>query len=457
MRQSAAEPPPHAPMTFAALKGRKSSPNMRSTSPAPPPRGASPAPPVPRHQADVFSDVTNASANAGLGIQAGPGHHGAGAGTGSGGFAKLLSFPWHRGGEKGKAPSPTPPRAIAGASPLDFNAPLPSPPWTSSVPPFPRPPTHTPTRQNAPPPPPPQPVQHASAAVIPAQLTGATSVSTMSTSSSFASTALFTDDWESEDGGSTQDSSIASSPEGSQPRRMWKVRDGTQPYPTRKDATPYSPLRKEMSTVVEEAPESPSHKRTSTPGPGGVGMSMMLLAGPATPPRLIHRLSASSKPSPTSPPFDPLFERAVAEGRTRTFPPSPQSPEESGDADDEVSPPRARRGMRRASLGSPQKLLGESSTELAYADGFRMRIPSIRFEGISMDAVFAEVEKKMGDDREKKANRRRTRVLSTYRPFGSDASFGSSEGTAPPSLSTSHDSFSTLESGSPSTSSGSLV
>ncbi|KAL8283636.1 hypothetical protein RQP46_005431 [Phenoliferia psychrophenolica] len=381
---------------------------------------------------------------AGLGIEAAPSSTGATAGAGPGGFAKLLSFPWHRGGDKASKPtSPTIQHTPAFASPADIYAPLPSPPLTSVSRPFPGPPAGPRTRPFVPTPPSQRIVQHASAAVLPPKLSGATSVSTMSTSSSFASTALFTDDWESEDGGSTQDSSIASSPEGSQPRRMWKVRDDS---PQSVVPTPSSPLRS-ISSVVEEAPETPHRKRNSAVASAAIISRM--LADPATPPRLVHRLSASSKPSPTSPPFDPLFEQAVAEGRTRTFPPSPRSPEESGDADDEVSPPRARRGMRRASLGSRQELMGQSLNELVYSDGLhgmhsRPRIPSIRFEGISMDAVFAEVEKKMGDEKEKKASRRRTRVLSTYRPFGSDASLGST--ATSPGLSTSQNSLSTLSS-----------
>lgn len=232
---------------------------------------------------------------------------------------------------------------------------------------------------------------HQSAAIAPHQpmrrvvLPSQSTMSTIASSFSLASTNLFTDEWESS-------SSITSSPGNSPKSRpvdggtsdyaMWTVRGLSD-----------SPLRTEIFANVyggiesdEDARESVDvrHRRASTPTPSSVAM----LADPETP----------------------------DDRRGRTSPETSGLLDSPGDADDEVSPPRSRSNGRRATTGDRSL-------------SAQMRIPSIRFEGISMDAVFAEVELKMAavtsgtaqtfvpsELAMDKRARRRTKVFSDSRP-----------------------------------------
>lgn len=361
-------------------------------------------------------------------------------------LSKLFSS-WGRSSDKKSAST----SAISRQEPSSFVA-SPSPPTTSqSLPlgfPVPPPLARPADAQPYPPPPrapfhyvpPPQsrPQPHASACIAPhiapRVIKTSQSNSTMSTSSSsFASTSAFTDEWDSSSEATSL--SMTSSPDSSPrrhgrksskssngPQRMWRVKGLTEPQIEEKDET-----------------EFVTRSRNSTPIPSSFVEAMF--AEPATPPRL-KRLSASStKPSPASPPFNLAHEKA-ARARTRSVQDSPNSPGSCGDADDEDSP----RARRKESEG---ELLGPA--DVAFSA--RMRIPSIRFEGISMDEVFAEVEKKMKDEVasgtgsvEKKA-KRRTRVFSMYRPMSSFAEgVATGYSSSLSSTTSSHDALSTYSS-----------
>ena len=278
------------------------------------------------------------------------------------------------------------------------------------------------------------PRQHPSSAFTsPLLATSASDPRTMSTfnsGSSFASTALFSDEWESS--GSEATSQLASSPEsgsGLAPR-MWKVRADE-----RVSQNGESPLRTELRRPSWNADESESSDdrvelgylahRNSTPIPSS--FSLANLAEPTTPPRFKRFSTSTLKASPTSPPFDLQQERAKAARERRGESATDRTADDVEAADDEMSPPR----LGRQEVGRLQQQLRNRhsasgflfASDVPYASS---RIPSIRFEGISMDAVFAEVEKKMQSDEarkdvlasaaDKKA-RRRSRVLSQYKPL----------------------------------------
>ncbi|GAA5821603.1 hypothetical protein JCM11251_000929 [Rhodosporidiobolus azoricus] len=342
----------------------------------------------------------------------------------SGGLGKkLLSFPWTRSDKKHAAqeqqqivasqPPPSPTVSSPAASPLQTTSSLPMG--------FPAPPPLAGPAPRA------QPSQHPSVAMFaPQHPQSNSSLSTIRTTSSFASTALFAssnDGWESEATSlsltSSPESGRDSSGEGYAPR-MWRVKG----------------LKAERSTVLSDIVERdnedarssgcydnvpPPSRRNSTPVPC---MVAMMLADPETPPRPKRFSTSSIKPSPTSPPFDVAYEKSAAARRRQQNAGSGGDGEE---ADDEVSPPRQRRSMRRDRSENDLAAFSTSQGGSSFAN--TARIPSIRFEGISIDAVFAEVEKKLNKEMsdasiasfgssasEKKAARRRSRVLSMYKP-----------------------------------------
>lgn len=352
---------------------------------------------------------------------------------GNGGFSKLFGS-WGKGekksgGANASMPSgsrqvtqsmpsvvltatlPAPPPVFVPVASRSLPAGFPSPPPRIRVPPpafpLPAPPTLSTPQPFAKP--------HAATAFInPRPFPTSQSMSTMSTmsSSSFASTCASTDDWESSSEATTH---RASSPEGS-PRYPQEV-DGAE--------VPQQRMWRVKGLASHEVPARSTSRsnRNSTPIPSH------LLDQPSTPPRLKCN-SLTSHASPGSPPFDPVQEKASR--ALRELNGIPSSPDQSGDADDEVSPPRAKVHRGKKDYLTP--------SELAYTSGpsSRMRIPSIRFEGISMDAVFAEVEKKMRDEEAEAGGRvadaiepvkvgvvgaaggmtkRRTRVFSMYRPM----------------------------------------
>ncbi|GAA5841729.1 hypothetical protein JCM3766R1_005164 [Sporobolomyces carnicolor] len=332
---------------------------------------------------------------------------------------KLLSFPWTKSDKKHSTQQVPQQHPATCPSPTLISSPIASTFHTTASLPlgFPNPPLATDSSST-------MPRQHPSVAIINAQSNSSdhvnsnSSLSTFRTTSSFASTALFAssnDGWDSE----ATSLSLTSSPESGRdscgeatPHRMWRVKQEQ-----------LDPVREEDET--RSVRYSLDGRRNSTPVPR---MVAAMLADPETPPRP-KRFSTSSKPSPTSPPFDPVYEQAAARQRKeserqeggQSASETPGSPGDAGDADDEVSPPRQRgRFIRRdRSEDSLQTGLGLSS---------KTRIPSIRFEGLSMDAVFAEVEKKINDEEkssdgaaatqqsDKKA-RRRSHVLSLYKPL----------------------------------------
>ncbi|BGP50917.1 hypothetical protein JCM10450v2_006843 [Rhodotorula kratochvilovae] len=328
---------------------------------------------------------------------------------GSGGLGKkLLSFPWTRSDKKHAAPqqlsivreAAEPLASTSGASrdvaalqttpslPLGF----PSPAGASG-------PANALQRAR----------QHPSFAAIHAHVPGHqqsnASLSTINTTSSSASTSLF---YSSEDGGwQSEATSLASSPERGGENctpshlRMWRVKgfaaEGSTTLPDIVERENEDARMSVYDGVVSG--RSTPVRRNSTPIPSAVAA---MLAHPKTPPRPKRCSTSSVTLSPSS------HEKAAA---ARSSPGS--------EADDEVSPPRARRSLRRA---LSQDLLLESPSKGGKRLSPSHRIPSIHFEGISMDAFFAEVEAKVNlelaaggpKSPSLKQARRRTRVLSTY-------------------------------------------
>ncbi|GAA6061746.1 hypothetical protein JCM10212_000479 [Sporobolomyces blumeae] len=327
---------------------------------------------------------------------------------------KLLSFPWSRSDKKPSMQSQSSPIL----SPTTISSPvLATFKTTSSLPlGFPTPPASDASRAKS------APQQHPCATAVPSSSQAFShqesnsSLSTYRTTSSFASTALFASSNEGWDSEATS-LSLTSSPESGRdscgeamPQRMWRVKHSP--------AEQLDPVREEEET--RSLRYSVDGRRNSTPIPC---MVAAMLADPETPPRP-KRFSTSSKPSPSSPPFDPAYEQAAArrrqESERRSEQGSGASPGSNGDADDEVSPPRSKGRLFRRDWSDDALLANPTFSS-------KTRIPSIRFEGLSMDAVFAEVEKKMNGEggsnlgesataqADKKA-RRRSHVLSLYMP-----------------------------------------
>lgn len=210
------------------------------------------------------------------------------------------------------------------------------------------------------------------------------SLSTVNTASSFASTSLFASpsdgSWQSE----ATTVSLSSSPDSvSKSRDQRRVPKNVTAGSSSSGARPFSVL----SDIVERENEDSRAsmydvfslysrggdvpvRRVSTPVPAAV--AAMLASEPATPPRQ-KRWSTSSLQNAT-PPAGHRAANAEHDGE---------------DADDEVSPPRIE---RRNSFDSPSRKSTEAAAKLSRG---AMRIPSMRFDGISMDAMFAEVEARM--------------------------------------------------------------
>ncbi|GAA6009485.1 hypothetical protein JCM11491_003575 [Sporobolomyces phaffii] len=408
------------------MRNKKSTPALRTQAAPPSPSDAF-FPPTPTSM--TYSTSTNSAYSAvefdqymkgsgGGANENGTAPVSTGGGASKGGLGKkLLSFPWTKSEKKNatqQAPQHYPP-----PSPTTISSPIPSTLQTraSSLPlGFPTPPPQAGPSSN-------MARQHPSVAMINSQSNSGShgasnsSLSTFRTTSSFASTALFAssnDGWDSE----ATSLSLTSSPESGRdscgeatPHRMWRVKQEQ-----------LDPVREEEET--RSIRYSIDGRRNSTPIPR---MVAAMLADPETPPRP-KRFSTSSKPSPTSPPFDPIYEQAAARQRQESerqnesvAPAAPVSEGDASDADDEVSPPRQRGRYFRRDRSDDDLLT--SSAPLSS----KTRIPSIRFEGLSMDAVFAEVEKKINDEgksnqgsnsapSDKKA-RRRSHVLSLYKPL----------------------------------------
>ncbi|TNY18219.1 hypothetical protein DMC30DRAFT_403759 [Rhodotorula diobovata] len=338
-------------------------------------------------------------------------------GRDSGGLGKkLLSFPWTRSDKRHAAPQQQvlvneathPVASGSGAGPT-----IGALPTTSSLP------LGIPGASSSPADALERARQHPSFAAIQPHARGHqqsnASLSTIKTTSSMASTNLF---YSSEDGGwQSEATSLTSSPDSGRDDkctpphlRMWRTRglaaEGSTTLP---DIAERENEDVRLSIYDGLAPPNGRDtpvRRNSTPVPSAV--AVMLGDEPSTPPRPKRYSTSSVQLSPAS------LEKAAAARREAA----------GSEADDEVSPPRARRTVRRA---ISQDLLLESPSKGGRRFSPSHRIPSIRFEGISMDAFFAEVEAKVnlelassGGKRSSpssvKQARRRTRVLSAYMP-----------------------------------------
>ncbi|GAA6003014.1 uncharacterized protein JCM10292_000294 [Rhodotorula paludigena] len=376
----------------------------------------------------------------GLGIQNAQSARAVGAAkeaSGSGLGKKLLSFPWTRQDKKHAVAhqQEIADESLSRSSRAD-GAPPASPVLqaTASLPlGFPAPPPATPADVLA------RARQHPSFAAITKHVPGHpqsnSSLSTIRTTSSFASTALFVS---SEDGDWSEATtlSLTSSPESGRDSagengtpshlRMWRVKGLKAEPPSTLPDIAERENEARMSIYDGLAPSSGYNtplRRNSTPVPSAVAA---MLADPETPPRPKRFSTSSIKPSSPCSPLDLEREKAIRVERAEQTRASPGgSPGGGADADDEVSPRPARRiSMRRT---KSQDLLLESP-RAARRFSPSMRIPSIRFEGISMESVFAEVEEKVNRElagvrsaektspRLAKQARRRTRVLSIAQP-----------------------------------------
>ncbi|KAK4336175.1 hypothetical protein RTBOTA2_004936, partial [Rhodotorula toruloides] len=298
----------------------------------------------------------------------------------SGGLGKkLLSFPWSRSEKKQavaqqQAIAHQPPRA----STPQPRSPRPDTfPTTNSLPlGFPAPPSSSSLASLQ---------QHPSTSAqasrhVPGHPTSNSSLSTVNTASSFASTSLFTS---ADDAGWQSDAttmSLGSTPESV---RAWRMKGlASDAFPTLPDIVERDneDLRSSICEGMLSSGRETPVRRNSTPIPAAVAAML----APETPPRPKRHSFSSATASPTSP--KRARESTEDAGRQE----SPESAK-GDEADDEVSPPRQRRSSHPfSSHDSPTRPGGRLARS--------MRIPSIRFEGISMDAVFAEVEAKISKE-----------------------------------------------------------
>ncbi|KAM0754502.1 hypothetical protein T439DRAFT_345430 [Meredithblackwellia eburnea MCA 4105] len=431
------------PMSKRDLRGQRSTPNLRIATGAPPPPVKSPRL---LERVPSFGGNGGSAQSASGGEMHGLGIHTDGRGTGNGisrgkvgggGFSKLLSFPWGR--DKSKStyttslrspplpsptdsmneffqplPSPTPssstgflhnfsrppnsiPRNDSGAS-AHSNRPVPAPPSSPEIEPAPRV-TKTPPRQHP-----------TIATMTPSSSTNSTadrprlktaqSFATVSSGSLASTSHFFTTDEGEPDGNMSQKGATSSS---SPPvQRMW----GTKPSYTTEPVPPLPSGATDGSLTSLRRPESPLQD--------DIGRAFMLQSD--------NDSKAGNLGSPL---------RSVNSGPARNYPRRNSTPISGSSssvalamllADDDgcpSTPPRYRHHR-----------LSASDTPSPTSPSFDPRIPSIRFDGISMDAVFAEVERKMGDTNQSArsndsgvvSKKRRTRVFSMYRPFDSASS-----------------------------------
>ncbi|BGP26972.1 hypothetical protein JCM10295v2_005934 [Rhodotorula toruloides] len=330
----------------------------------------------------------------------------------SGGLGKkLLSFPWSRSEKKQaasyqqalakqppRASTPQPRSSRPDTFPTIKSLPLgfPAPPSSSSLASL-----HQTSSTSAP------PSQH-----VPGHPTSNSSLSTVNTASSFASTSLFTSaddaDWQSE----ATTMSLGSTPESV---RAWRMKGLTSDaFPTLPDIVERDneDLRSSICEGMLSSGRETPVRRNSTPVPAAVAAML----APETPPRLKRHSFSSATGSPTS----PNWACGTIESNARKESPASAAGDE---ADDEVSPPRQRRLSHPFSIhDSPTRPGGRLARS--------MRIPSIRFEGISMDAVFAEVEAKISKElaagpstlqSEGNMAKRRSRMMSLCDPVMEEA------------------------------------
>ncbi|BGO94481.1 hypothetical protein NBRC10512_001170 [Rhodotorula toruloides] len=298
----------------------------------------------------------------------------------SGGLGKkLLSFPWSRSEKKqavaqrqaiahppprASTPQPRSPRPDTSRTTNSLPLGFPAPPSSSSLASL---------------------QQHPSASAmtsrhVPGHPTSNSSLSTVNTASSFASTSLFTS---ADDGGWQSDAttmSLGSTPESV---RAWRMKGlASDAFPTLPDIVERDneDLRSSICEGMLSSGRETPVRRNSTPIPAAVAAML----APETPPRPKRHPFSSATTSPTS----PKRARELTEREGRRESPASANGDE---ADDEVSPPRQRRSSHPFSIhDSPTRPAGRLARS--------MRIPSIRFEGISMDAVFAEVEAKISKE-----------------------------------------------------------
>lgn len=319
----------------------------------------------------------------------------------SGGLGrKLLSFPWSRSDKKQAMPQQqTIVKQAPRASTPQPRSPQPGTiPTTNSLPlGFPAPPSSSSSLASV--------QQHPSKGAItsrhvPGHPASNSSLSTVNTASSFASTSSFNS---ADDSGWQSDAttmSLGSTPESV---RAWRMKGpAADAYPTLPDIAErdHEDLRSSVCEGRLSTGRETPVRRNSTPVPAAVAAML----APETPPRLKRHSFSSVTTSP----------RGVHD--------SPASAQ-GDEADDEVSPPRQRRSSHPfGTHDSPTRPGGRLARS--------MRIPSIRFEGISMDAVFAEVEAKISKELaagtstlqpEGKMAKRRSRMMSLCDPAMEEA------------------------------------
>ncbi|KAK4046589.1 hypothetical protein OIV83_005959 [Microbotryomycetes sp. JL201] len=248
---------------------------------------------------------------------------------------------------------------------------------------------------------PPVPQQHAVSAILPSRelfqkSDSASIVSTHKTTSSFASSSLFmhTDD---EDGSYSEATSI-SSLSSVNSAKLWRLK-GLSDAPTLNGAGGLLAVQEVDEDNLSVAESRRASRRNSASVADFVAA---MLAAPDTPERP-RRWSASSA--------HPMRD-------------SPKSRDVSAsDGDDEGDLPARFVTAKQPRQQSTKPVSAFNGPR--WTPGHSVRIPSMRFDGLAMDQAFEEIEKRVeGSPRrrapvtnsELKSHRRRTRVLSTYRP-----------------------------------------
>ncbi|KAK4049237.1 hypothetical protein OIO90_005526 [Microbotryomycetes sp. JL221] len=266
--------------------------------------------------------------------------------------------------------------------------------------------------------------QHAVASMLPPSRAlfkasdSASSMSTHKTTSSFASSSLFMHTDDEDEASYTSATSLSTMSSPSSKDKLWRVRGLSESSMHRHQHTNSSSGGALLAVQeVDEDNLSCYSKRTSIARRNSTSVTdlvtAMLTAGspPDTPECRVRRWSAGS-----------------ADARERDLGLSQHhghAHSDSIDADNESESPRYRR--RASNKAHPTASVFNGPR---WQPGHSVRIPSMRFDGLAMDQAFAEIEQRVVDGSPRcryvngalttsnhiKGARRRTRVLSTYRP-----------------------------------------